>query len=638
VPVFSSPPAAATAQRHVLLLEAYDALAAALGAALKKFAPKHKIDIAVSIADAEALAAQNAPELFVIDADPPWPGITDFLEKMREKNPEARVLVLGAAISAEIATERRLSGALQFIEKPFELPAFGAAVQALLGPWRENESTGRRGSLRGLSAIDLLLLHHAAEANVIVDLSAGPNFGGEIHIAAGEMSHAATATRTGLDALREILSWPEVRMSERKTAAALHRGVLRGWTSLVLEVLRSGQPAKAPAVAPGVTPPPKPRAKTGNKIVVVDDTEMLLVFVEDILTIADPELQIATAGTGIEGLGKIREIAPDLVLLDYSLPDVRGDEICRRLLQDERTAAIPVLMMSAHGAEMIAAAKRLSNVVAAIEKPFLSDAFVQLVQRTLSAPRAPRAQVQSAPPVQTAPPGQDTGRVAQKAKATETQAAAFVVKPPPPPILQPPKILPKPQEIRLPPIVATEAVLSLYLEVVSMQFTPQFEMGSIRARPASVSVGLRLPAGAAQAGASRETGFQLGATELDANGRISNMRLVPNSKPFQPTQIGTAFQIGSVAVVPGATRQRVQLTTAGSTPMMLQIIAHLELAGVKLSAAFQVAELLLKWRTNTVRVTLDPKALEESGAIFEMSAVQLDNSGRITELLLNPLK
>ena len=72
--------------------------------------------------------------------------------------------------------------------------------------------------------------------------------------------------------------------------------------------------------------------------------------------------------------------------------------------------------------------------------------------------------------------------------------------------------------------------------------------------------------------------------------------------------------------------------------MMLQIIAHLELAGVKLSLAFQVAELLLKWRTNTVRVTLDPKALEESGAIFEMSAVQLDNSGRITELLLNPLK
>jgi len=116
------------------------------------------------------------------------------------------------------------------------------------------------------------------------------------------------------------------------------------------------------------------------------------------------------------------------------------------------------------------------------------------------------------------------------------------------------------------------------------------------------------------------------------------MRVVPNSKPFQPAQIRSAFQIGSVAVVPGATRQRVQLTTAGATPMMLQIIARLELAGVKLSLAFQVAELVLKWRTNLVRVTLDPKAPEESGAVFELGAVQLDNSGRIVELLLNPVK
>src|SRR5437667_375255 len=85
-------------------------------------------------------------------------------------------------------------------------------------------------------------------------------------------------------------------------------------------------------------------------------------------------------------------------------------------------------------------------------------------------------------------------------------------------------------------------------------------------------------------------------------------------------------------------RLPLQLTTAGATPMMLQIIARLELAGVKLSLAFQVAELVLKWRTNLVRVTLDPKAPEESGAVFELGVVQLDNSGRIVELLLNPVK
>jgi DNA-binding response OmpR family regulator len=612
VPVSFPPPAETAPQRNVLLLEGYDALAAALGSALKKFAPEHTISVAASLGQAEDLAAKSPLDLFVIDADPPWQGITDFLEKMRAVYPNARAIVIGAAIPGAIAAERRFSGALQFIEKPFELAAFGAAVQALLGPWQESDSTGPRGNLAGLNSIDLLLLHHAAEANVIVDLSAGPNDSGEIHIAAGQVSHAETGTLTGLEALRKMLSWPEARISERKVAAVRRRGVQRGWVSLVLEVLRSRQPTKMPVkIAIEEAAAPKPRAKTGKKIVVIDDTEMLLVFVEDVLAIGDPELQISTARTGIEGLKKIQEIVPDLALLDYSLPDLNGDEICRRLLQDERTAAIPVLMMSAHGPEMSAAAKRLVNVVATIEKPFFSNALVQLVQRNLSEPRPPR-QVKPPPPIQIAP----TAPVAQRAE----------------------KILPKPTNVRIQPVAATETVLSLYLEVVSMQFTPQLEMGSIRARPASATVSLRLPTAAAKDAILRETGFQLGATELNASGGISMMRLVPNSKPFQPAQTRTAFQIGSVALVPSNTRQRVQLTTAGSTPMMLQVIMHLELAGVKLSPTFQVAELILKWRKNTVRVTLDPKAPEESGAIFEMSAVQLDNFARVSELLLNPVK
>ena len=717
MPASSKPSAGAAPQsrdRGILLLESYDALAAALGSALRKFATEHKIDIAASLADAEKFAAQHAPELFVVDVDPPWPGITDFVATMREKNPAARALVIGAAISDEIAAERKLSGALQFIAKPFELPELGAAVQALLGPWRESESTGRRGNLGELNAIDLLLLHHAAEANVIVDLSAGPNFAGEIHIAGGQVSHAATANLTGLEALREILSWSGARVSERKGLVGHHREVLRGWITLVVELLPSPEPvAVAPAVErESARPELAEREPTKRKkVVIIDDTEMLLVFVEDALTLAAPELQITTAATSSDGLKKIQEIVPDLVLIDYSLPDLNGDEVCRRLLEDERTATITVVMMSAHGAEMAAAAKRLPNIVATIEKPFFSKQLVDLVQRALSAPRkqvpplrtaeataqtakaaeqsaardggsynAPQAtdairESRIAPaarkPVITPPPKQEVSSVARppsrsfgapsKTTAKETQSVlpplaertplrqssgqaprgVPAIKPPPPPILQPPKVAPKPPlpapQVRVPAAV-TETVLSLYLEVVSLQVTPQFEMRSIRARPAAGALSLRLASGAAHAGVARETGFQLGATELEANGRISVMRVVPDSKPFQPAQVRTAFQIGSVAVVPGATRQRVQLTTAGSTPMMLQIIARLELAGVKLSPTFQVGELVLKWRSNVVRVTLDPKAPEESGAMFEMSAVQLDNAGRIVELLLNPVR
>src|SRR5262249_7880744 len=121
-------------------------------------------------------------------------------------------------------------------------------------------------------------------------------------------------------------------------------------------------------------------------IVVVDDTEMLLIFMEDILATADPELRITTALSASDGLREIERLIPDLVLLDYSLPDFNGDELCALLLQNERTANVPVLMMSGHVPEMTAAAARFPNIVAIIEKPFLSDALVSLVPRTLKAP------------------------------------------------------------------------------------------------------------------------------------------------------------------------------------------------------------------------------------------------------------
>ena len=65
---------------------------------------------------------------------------------MRSTNAEARVLVIAAGISNEIAGEWRSLGALQFIKKPFEVADFGAAVQALLGPWKNADSAQSRGN------------------------------------------------------------------------------------------------------------------------------------------------------------------------------------------------------------------------------------------------------------------------------------------------------------------------------------------------------------------------------------------------------------------------------------------------------------------------------------------------------------
>jgi len=389
-------------QGGILLLEEYDALAAAIGSALKKFAPKHRSAIARSLAEAEKLTGQLNPELFVLDVDPPSPGLANFLDKISDMLPNARVLVIGATIPTEITAERGQAGALQFIKKPFDLAAFGAAVQALLGPWHEKKGRGTLGDLR---VLDLILAHCAAGSSVVVQIQSQKRTG-EIQISAGQVVHAATGRLKGEDALAEILDWSKSRVSERNLSGSPHR-TIPNWRKIVLESLRETGPqiseAKEEAFEPEFElaterkPEPKKAAKTGKKIVVVDDTEMLLIFVEDTLTSAMPDLQITTALSALEGLRAIERTIPDLVLLDYSLPDFNGDELCERLLENARTARVPVLLMSGHVHEMNAAAARLPNVVAKIEKPFFSEALVDLVQRTLEAAHRFQKQIEEEP-------------------------------------------------------------------------------------------------------------------------------------------------------------------------------------------------------------------------------------------------
>ena len=645
-------------QPSILLLEEYDALAAAISSALKKFAPKHFGAVARSLAEAEKLAAQTKPELFVLDVDPPWPGLTNFLEKISSAYPDARGLVIGAAIPREIIAARGQSGALQFIEKPFDLAVFGAAVQALLGAWSKHDD---RGTLGDLGVLDVLLAQCAANSSVVLQLQSRKRTG-EIQITGGQVVHATTGKLKGEDALEELLTWSKPHASERKLFGSAPR-TTSNWRGVVLETLSEAAPAIAEVeeFLPEPEPETKPRPKSGKQVVVVDDTEMLLIFVEDTLAGALPELQIRTALSGSEGLREIERRIPDLVLLDYSLPDFNGDEVCERLLENARTAKVPVLMMSGHVSEMSAAAARLPNIVAKIEKPFLSEALVDLVQRTLETKHDFEPLIR------------ETKRV-EPAVITEPEPELEPILPapaplPPPPPIPPPKkkiIVEPPRRavvppaptlapvqshierhtpapaaaptIRVAPTDGNAAVIGVFLEVLSMQLTSQLQMGAIRARPSSMIASLRLQSAATRSAIPSELGFQLGPARLNGDGRISALRLIPTLKPFQPSPTRTAFEIGGVALIPNETRARVQLTPAGTTPMTMELFARLELDAVELSASFQVAQLILNWNANTVRVTLNPKAPEQSAAKFDMRVLKLDDSGRIAELLLSPIR
>ncbi|GAC1595865.1 MAG: hypothetical protein NVS3B21_19280 [Acidimicrobiales bacterium] len=57
--------------------------------------------------------------------------------------------------------------------------------------------------------------------------------------------------------------------------------------------------------------------------------------------------RVVTAGDGIEGLDRVADDRPDLILLDVMMPRMDGIAVVRRLKADPATAAIPVILLSA---------------------------------------------------------------------------------------------------------------------------------------------------------------------------------------------------------------------------------------------------------------------------------------------------
>ena len=59
--------------------------------------------------------------------------------------------------------------------------------------------------------------------------------------------------------------------------------------------------------------------------------------------------RVVTAEDGLQAVSKARELRPDLILMDLSMPRLDGCEATRMLKSDARTAGIPVIAVTAHG-------------------------------------------------------------------------------------------------------------------------------------------------------------------------------------------------------------------------------------------------------------------------------------------------
>jgi CheY-like chemotaxis protein len=80
-------------------------------------------------------------------------------------------------------------------------------------------------------------------------------------------------------------------------------------------------------------------------VLIVDDSVKNAKLARDVLRFAG--FRTLEAASGREGMALALEHHPDVILMDLRLPDLDGAEIARRLKEDERTAGIPVVAVTA---------------------------------------------------------------------------------------------------------------------------------------------------------------------------------------------------------------------------------------------------------------------------------------------------
>lgn len=130
--------------------------------------------------------------------------------------------------------------------------------------------------------------------------------------------------------------------------------------------------------------PNRLRAVERRRILVVDDDPAIVRLVSDLLQRGGVH-DVRSAETGYEAGLLTREFRPHLMLLDYMLPDLNGNEVCRRIRADEDLASTRIVIVSG-----VVRREEIEDLLDAgaddfVPKPIDPDLLMRRIDRLLAA-------------------------------------------------------------------------------------------------------------------------------------------------------------------------------------------------------------------------------------------------------------
>jgi CheY-like chemotaxis protein len=116
------------------------------------------------------------------------------------------------------------------------------------------------------------------------------------------------------------------------------------------------------------------------RVLVIDDEQDIVRLILKVLSGRGHVVQ--TARDGASALARVKQEAPDVILLDSDLPKIDGAEVCRRIKTDAATARVPVVMMTSAYIDIYDVGAE-GGPDAFVVRPFAREVLANVIDRVL---------------------------------------------------------------------------------------------------------------------------------------------------------------------------------------------------------------------------------------------------------------
>ena len=116
-----------------------------------------------------------------------------------------------------------------------------------------------------------------------------------------------------------------------------------------------------------------------TKVLVIEDDEVLRESILDILKTRN--FDVIGAEDGLRGLQLAQEFVPDLILCDVRMPKLNGYEVLQAIRQDPKTAAIPLIFLTAETIQNVVGKGQNLGANGYLIKPFSTAELLEAINQ-----------------------------------------------------------------------------------------------------------------------------------------------------------------------------------------------------------------------------------------------------------------